>query len=206
MSRLAMIPDMWERSLTVSSSGKTFSCTGWKVGWVVGPSPLINGMILTNQWVQFSVSTPAQQAIAYALEEAEKPYEGFESYYAFLLDSYRRKRTILMDALSSAGLTPVRPDGGFFIIADTSKVQVPEAYLKETTPASGPVMSRDWALCRYLTKEIGVAAIPPSAFFEPEDKHLAANIARFAFCKEDVSLHEAAKRLLKLKEVTGGAK
>jgi aspartate/methionine/tyrosine aminotransferase len=95
----------------------------------------------------------------------------------------------------SAGLKPIAPEGSFFIIADTSNINLPETYMHETTAASGPIMRRDWAMCRFLTKEIGVACIPPSAFYEDKDKELARNLARFAFCKEDVSLYEAAKRL-----------
>lgn len=197
--RLATLPDMWERTITVSSSGKTFSCTGWKVGWAVGPSELISGVVLANQWVQFSVSTPAQQAIAYALEEADTTYQGHPNFYSWLLDSYARKKNILIEGLKNAGLNPIVPEGGFFIIADTSNIEIPEKYLQETTPAA-PVMTRDWAFCRFLTSEIKVAAIPPSAFYEDKDKHLAANYARFAFCKEDESLLEASKNLLKLRE------
>lgn len=244
-TRMATLPGMWDRTLTVTSAGKTFSVTGWKIGgclsvlsspaavprtrrqlydassastcasqsaisrimfllfpsagWVIGPAPLVRGVVLTNQWVQFSVSTPGQQAIAYCLEEADKPYEGHATYYNWLRSEYSRKRAVLAAGLTAAGLKPVLPEGGFFIMADTSAVDVPAAYLAETTPASGPVMRRDWAFCRFLTKEIGVAAIPPSAFYEEKDKHLAANVARFAFCKEDPSLHEASSRLLKLR-------
>jgi kynurenine--oxoglutarate transaminase/cysteine-S-conjugate beta-lyase/glutamine--phenylpyruvate transaminase len=163
--RLATLPGMWDRTLTVSSSGKTFSVTGWKIGWAVGPEHLIRGLILTNQWVQFSVSTPAQHAIALCLEEADKPYEGYESYYAWLRAQYERKKSILMNGLVQAGLSPVAPDGGFFIIADTSAIQVPDSYMQITTKAA-PIMRRDWAFCRYLTTEHKVAAIPPSAFYE----------------------------------------
>jgi aspartate/methionine/tyrosine aminotransferase len=162
--RLANVPGMWERTLSVSSSGKTFSCTGWKIGWAVGPAELVRGIVLTNQWVQFSVSTPSQHAIALALEEAKKPVEGFDNYYSWLLAEYTRKRDILMRGLQRAGLKPVAPDGGFFIIADTSNIDFPVSYMQETTKAA-PVMFRDWAFCRFLVTEIKVAAIPPSAFF-----------------------------------------
>jgi len=172
---------------------------GWKIGWVVGPAPLVRGVILTNQWVQFSVSTPAQAAIAACLAEAELPYEGHASYFAWLQASYARKRRVLADGLAAAGLRPVLPEGGFFIMADTTDVQVPPAYMAHSSPACGPVMRRDWALCRFLALEVGVAAIPPSAFYEERDKHLAAGVARFAFCKEDASLEEACRRLLKLR-------
>jgi aspartate/methionine/tyrosine aminotransferase len=79
--------------------------------------------------------------------------------------------------------------------ADTSNVALPEKYLKERTIACGPVMHRDWAMCRYLTLEYGVACIPPSAFYMEQDKPLAKNMVRFAFCKEDASLVEAGTRL-----------
>lgn len=163
--RLASLPGMYERTITVSSSGKTFSVTGWKIGWAVGPEYLIKGLILTNQWVQFSVSTPAQHAIAMCLQQADQPYEGHESYYAWLNAQYVRKRDMLMKGLREAGLFPVAPEGGFFIIADTSNINVPESHMAVTTKAA-PVMRRDWAFCRFLTLEHKVAAIPPSAFFE----------------------------------------
>lgn len=197
--RLGSLPGMWDRSLTVASAGKTFSVTGWKIGWVIGHADLVKGVVLTNQWVQFSVSTPAQQAIAWCLEEAEKEYEGHESYFHWLRAQYTRKREMLAEGLRAAGLTPIIPEGGFFIMADTSAVAVPESYMAEHSPACGDVMRRDWAFCRFLCKEIGVAAIPPSAFYEDKDKDLARNLARFAFCKEDASLEEACRRLQKLK-------
>jgi len=163
--RLATFPGMWERTVTVSSSGKTFSCTGWKIGWAIGPEALIRGIILTNQWVQFSVSTPAQSAIAEALTVAESPYKGFPSYYAWLTAEYTRKRDILMHGLRMAGLNPSTPDGGFFIVGDSSNCSFPDSYMALSTKAA-PVMKRDWAFCRFLTEEIKVGAIPPSAFFD----------------------------------------
>ncbi len=197
--RLAALPGMWERCVTISSSGKTFSCTGWKIGWAVGPPLLIGGLIVTNQWVQFSTSTPSQEAIAGALDAADAPHGGFPSYYAWLLAQYERKRDILMAGLAAAGLRPVRPEGGFFIIADTSNVAFPERFMALSTKAA-PVMRRDWAFCRFLCEELKVGSIPPSAFYDEKDKHLAANMVRFAFCKADESLVEASKRLLQLRE------
>jgi kynurenine--oxoglutarate transaminase/cysteine-S-conjugate beta-lyase/glutamine--phenylpyruvate transaminase len=163
--RMALVPGMWERTLTVSSSGKTFSCTGWKVGWAVGPEALVRGIVLTNQWVQFSVSTPSQKAIADALGAADAPYSGYPSYYAYLTARYTEKRAVLMAGLRAAGLNPTLPDGGFFIIADTSNIAFPAHYMDMVTKAA-PVMKRDWAFCRFLAQEVKVAAIPPSAFFD----------------------------------------
>ncbi len=195
------LPGMWEQCVTVSSAGKTFSTTGWKIGWVVGPAALVKGVALVNQWVQFSVCTPLQQAVAWALQEAQREYEGFPTYFHYLRSEYLRKRGLLCDALHAAGLTVVPPEGGFFVMADTSSVSVPDKYMQQSTPAC-PTMTRDWAFCRWLTCEIGVTAIPPSAFYQPSDKHLVENFARFAFCKQDASLAMAAERLLKLKAAT----
>ena len=169
---LASLPGMWERTLTISSAGKTFSVTGWKVGWAVGPAHLVRSVAVAHQWMAFSVCTPMQHAIASALTEAPKPYEGAPSYYSWLNSMYLAKRGLMCDALRAAGIEPIVPEGGFFIVGDTSALQLPEEYARDTT------VTRDWALCRWLTKDIGVAAIPPSSFYCEQNKHLAGNYAR----------------------------
>lgn len=175
--RLASLPDMWQRTLTVSSVGKTFSVTGWKVGWVYGCEKLVYPVMLANQWVQFSVSTPTQVACASILVEAEQPYEGFESYYEYVRDLYEKKRNYLAASLKAAHLDPVLPEGGFFIIADTAAHPViPEKYFDEPSPTGEVPVSRDWAFARYLTTEWGVTPIPPSAFFTKERAANAANL------------------------------
>jgi kynurenine--oxoglutarate transaminase/cysteine-S-conjugate beta-lyase/glutamine--phenylpyruvate transaminase len=191
---LASLPGMFERTLTVSSAGKTFSVTGWKVGWAIGPAHLVRSVAVAHQWLAFSVCTPMQQAMADSLIAAEQPYEGASTYYDWLNSMYCAKRTLFADALRAAGIEPIIPEGGFFIVGDTSALVLPEKYAADKT------VTRDWALCRWLTEEIGVAAIPPSSFYSEENKHLAGNYARFAFCKPDDVLQEAAKRLLKCRE------
>lgn len=152
----ASLPGMWERTLTLSSSGKTFSNTGWKVGWAIGPAHLVKAVAAVQQWVNFSIATPNQEAIADCLVEAENPYahegESYDSYYEYLSASYKEKRNLLISALQSANITPIVPNGGFFIIGDTSKLICPESYLNEVTEASHVPMTRDWALSRFLTK------------------------------------------------------
>lgn len=192
--RLASLPGMWERCVTVSSSGKTFSVTGWKVGWCVGPHALVRSVMAANAWVQFSVPTPTQAAVAKALVVADAPYEGHETYYHALRASYAKKRQVLVDALSAAGLDPIVPEAGFFVMTGTAAMDPPAEYLAESTP-SCPEMTRDWALARYLTIVHGVACIPPSAFYCDKTKPLAANLLRFAFCKTDAELARAAERL-----------
>jgi kynurenine--oxoglutarate transaminase/cysteine-S-conjugate beta-lyase/glutamine--phenylpyruvate transaminase len=193
---LASLPGMWDRCVTIGSAGKLFSITGWKVGWCVGPQHLVQCSAVMFQWVAFSVCTPAQVAVSNCLRVANEPYEGFPNYYSWLLNEYSRKRDIMRAALTAAGLEAVEPQGAFFFMADTRRIRLPQKYLDLV--AGG--MARDWAMCRFFTEVIGVCAIPPSAFYDPVDAGLAANYARFAFCKPDDVLHEAAARLLALRE------
>ncbi len=134
--------------LTVSSSGKTFSCTGWKVGWVYGGSHLVKAVMLANQWVQFSVSTPTQRAIGEAIKLAREPYQGFPSYYAFVNNLYQTKRDKLVASLAAVNLTPIVPDGGFFIMADTSAYSFPDSHINEPGPDGTCPVSRDWGFAR----------------------------------------------------------
>jgi kynurenine--oxoglutarate transaminase/cysteine-S-conjugate beta-lyase/glutamine--phenylpyruvate transaminase len=186
--------EIWQRTLTISSAGKTFSITGWKIGWLIGPEHLVRCAAIAHQWLPFSVATPLQEAVASALQTAEKKYENHNNYYDWLAKFYSSKREFLCKALEAAGITPIIPEGGFFIVGDTSRIILPEPY------ASDSSVTRDWSLCRWLTKEIGVAAIPPSSFYGEKNKLQAANYARFAFCKPDEVLEEAARRLLKCRE------
>jgi kynurenine---oxoglutarate transaminase / cysteine-S-conjugate beta-lyase / glutamine---phenylpyruvate transaminase len=194
-----------QQTLTLSSAGKTFSATGWKVGWAIGPAHLIKAVTAVQQWVNFSAATPNQDAIAMSLLRAEQTYTdpanpslSYTTYYEYLAAEYKRKRTLLIDALRSAGMIPVVPPGGFFIMVDTSAIQFPyqEKYAQLTTDAMPTTpMPRDWALSRWLTEEVGVTAIPPSAFYSVPNVHLARNMLRFAFCKSDATIQEAHVRL-----------
>ena len=194
------------QTLTLSSAGKTFSATGWKVGWAIGPSHLVKAVTAVQQWVNFSAATPNQDAIAYSLLAAEESYMDpntliqYSSYYTYLAAEYQRKRSILVDALRVAGMVPIVPPGGFFIMADTSHIDFPydakyATLVTEAMPTSP--MPRDWALSRWLTEEVGVTAIPPSAFYSIPNIHLAQNMLRFAFCKGDDTIQEAHVRFEK---------
>ena len=102
---------------------------------------------------------------------------------------YQAKRDRLLSVLDAVGLTPMTPDGSYFIIVDTTSLDAPVA----------PGERRDVAVCRWLTKAVGVAAIPPSPFYSEPHQHLTDNLARFTFCKTDEMLEEAARRLAKIK-------
>jgi aspartate/methionine/tyrosine aminotransferase len=178
--RIATLPGMWERTLTLGSAGKTFSVTGWKIGWAIGPAPLVNAVLMAHQWIPFTVATPLQEAVATAFEQAPK-----EDYYTWLATTYQAKRDKLMGALQAVGLTPVQPDGSYFIIVATGHLPV-------TVPEG---TRRDVAVARWFTTDVGVTAIPPSPFYSAGHQYLTDNLARFCFCKTDEMLDEAVRRL-----------
>jgi N-succinyldiaminopimelate aminotransferase len=174
--RTASIPGLADRTITVGSAGKTFSLTGWKLGWAIAPPALRTAVQRAHQFVTFASAAPLQMAIAAALRLPD-------SYFVELTRSYLGKRDRMVQAVHASGLRPFVPEGSYFVIADTSSAG----------------FSDDFEFCRYLTREIGVAAIPPSAFYADEHKAHARHLARFAFCKTDAVIAAAASRLLKLR-------
>ena len=172
---IATLPGMFERTVTVSSAGKLFSVTGWKVGWVYGPPDLVEGVLGAHQFVTFSVHHPSQEAIAYALNLPDTYYETFQALY-------ESKRRLMLAALDGTGLKSFTPEGTYFVMADYSDVF-------DGTPLE---------FTRYLTKDIGVACIPPESFYSQEHAHIGHGYVRFAFCKSDDMLKQAGERLAKL--------
>ncbi len=173
---LATLPGMWERTLTINSTGKTFSMTGWKIGYAVGPAPLNAALRAVHQFVTFATVTPFQEAMAVALEASVT-----NGYYAQLRDEYTARRDLLADALHAAGLATLPIGGSYFLLADIAPLGFPN----------------DAAFCRFLAAEIGVAAIPPSAFYA--DPARAPQLARFCFAKRPETIAAAAERLLRLR-------
>jgi aspartate/methionine/tyrosine aminotransferase len=173
---MATLTGMWERTLTVNSTGKTFSMTGWKIGYALGPPELNQAVRASHQFVTFSTSTPFQEAMAVAMETAART-----GYYETLRREYTERRDLLAETLTSAGLPTLSIQGSYFLLADVQGMGFPD----------------DVSFCRYLTTEIGVAAIPPSAFYA--DPARAPLLARFCFAKRDETLRAAADRLQKLR-------
>lgn len=173
--RPATIDGLAPRTVTVSSAGKTFSFTGWKVGWVIAPPDLRAPVQNAHQFITFATASPLQAAVAVALELPD-------AYFDTLRQDYRKKRDLLVAALGRAGLRPFVPEGTYFAMADISSAGFAD----------------DFEFCRHLTREVGVAAIPPSAFYGPEHAVHGKQLARFAFCKREETLASAAERLLTL--------
>ncbi len=171
---LATLDGMRDRTLTLSSLGKSFSLTGWKIGWAIGPPHLTAAVRSAHQFLTFAVATPLQIGAAAALREGG-------GSVVEVRDHYRRMRDLLAESLRRCGLGVVVPEGSYFIMADHTAV----------SGARG--LADDVAFCKWLTSEVGVAAIPPSAFYaNPEH---GARYARFAFCKTEATMRAAIERL-----------
>lgn len=170
---IATLPGMWERTLTINSLGKTFSLTGWKIGYAVGPASLNAALRAAHQWITFATATPLQFAAAAALEGALH-----NGYYEQFRAEYTARYRLLEEILVSVGLPVLPTEGSYFLMADIT----PTGFHDDVT------------FCRYLTQEVGVAAIPPSAFYARQyDLPL---LARFCFAKRPETLRAAQQRLL----------
>jgi len=175
---MASLSGMRERTITISSFGKTFSLTGWKIGWAAAPPALTAAVRAAHQFITFATATPLQHAAAAALSVGE-------GYYRDLAASYRRKRDYLVAELSALGFLVRPPAGTYYACADFRPLGFDD----------------DVAFCRHLIEEVGVAAIPPSAFYE--NTRYGKSYARFAFCKREETLREAVRRLQSLSRREG---
>jgi N-succinyldiaminopimelate aminotransferase len=172
---VASLPGMFERTLTISSAGKTFSTTGWKVGWVTGPAEAVTAVRTVKQFLTYVGSGPFQPAVAVGLGLGDDVYAG-------IARSLQDKRDLLVAGLREAGLSVSVPSGTYFVIADAA-----------------PLGARDGLhLCRELPSRAGVVAVPVSVFHD--DAEAARTLVRFAFCKRDDVLHEAVRRLSALRK------
>ena len=170
---LATLPGMAERTLTISSAGKTFSVTGWKIGWACGPRALVAAVQTAKQFLTFVSGAPFQPAIAHALG---LPDAYFESFRADL----EAKRDRLCDGLEAAGLEVFRPAGTYFITADIRPLGEDDGH----------------AFCMALPERAGVVAVPTVVFYD--DKDAGRSLVRFAFCKRDDVIDASAARMARL--------
>lgn len=169
---IAALPEMRARTLRIGSAGKSFSLTGWKVGYVSGPRELVSGVAKVHQFLTFTTPPGLQAAVAYALAKDD-------SYYAGLAASLEAKRDRLAAGLRQVGFTVLPAEGTYFLTALTDGI--------------GPALASDVDYARWLTTEAGVAVIPCSAFYADDDP--PANMIRFCFCKKDEVLDAAIARL-----------
>ncbi|WP_350349533.1 aminotransferase class I/II-fold pyridoxal phosphate-dependent enzyme [Agromyces sp. G08B096] len=172
---VATLPGARERTISISSGGKTFSTTGWKIGWLTAPAHLVTAVLAVKQYLTFVNGAPFQPAIATGLGLPDAVFAG-------LAGALGRKRDVLASGLTSAGFEIALPGAGYFIVADAAPLGVDDAD----------------AFCRRLPELAGVVGVPVSAFVGPERRGDVASLVRFAFCKRLDVLEAASARLSRL--------
>ncbi|KAH9850709.1 PLP-dependent transferase [Lenzites betulinus] len=190
--RIATLPGMWDRTVTVGSAGKMFAATGWRVGWLIGPASIIMPTLAATTRIVFCSNSPLQEATAVGVEQANK--RGFLRQQR---DEYAERRAILTSGFDKLGMKYTNPQGSYFVLLDISSVKWPEEY---PFPQSVEGRGRDFKACWFIAMEIGVSSIPVSEFYCEEHTAIGENYARFAFCKDVVTLRAAVERLQSLKK------
>jgi N-succinyldiaminopimelate aminotransferase len=167
---ICTLPGMWERTVSISSAGKTFSFTGWKVGWVSGPADLVNTVMAAKQWLTFTNAAPLQPAVAHALEHEE-------SFFVSLAKELEGKRDLLVAGLRELDVEVYEPQATYFVTTDVRRYGYPDGM----------------AFCLALPEKAGVVAIPSQAFYDDQEE--GRHKVRWAFCKEASVLEDAVRRL-----------
>ena len=174
---MASLDGMAERTVTINSVSKTFSVTGWRVGWTIAPPDITGAIRKVHDFLTVGAAAPLQAASAAALELPA-------DYYRQLADDYRVRRDRLLGILDAAGFTCYKPRGAYYIMTDISAFGFPD----------------DVAFARHLVTEIGVAAVPGSSFYQ--DPAAGRTKLRFCFCKKEETLAEGERRLARLRAAT----
>ncbi|GAB3531789.1 aminotransferase class I/II-fold pyridoxal phosphate-dependent enzyme [Arthrobacter tecti] len=174
---VATLPGAWDRTITISSAGKTFSVTGWKIGWLTGPAHLVESVRTVKSFLSYSSGTPFQGAVAAGLGLDDAFYRGIAA-------NLQRKRDLLNPGLQAAGFEVYTPQGTYFTVVDAAPLGITDAT----------------ELARRLPKLVGVAAIPVPVFCHEEGARRTRSLLRFAFCKKDDVLAQAAERLSTLRQ------
>jgi N-succinyldiaminopimelate aminotransferase len=172
---IASLPGAAERTVTISSGGKTFSTTGWKIGWLTAPHELVESILAVKQFLTYVNGAPFQPAMAVGLGLPD-------DYFVRTAAVLEGKRDLLSAGLKAAGFTVSDPRGSYFIVADAAPLGFPDAA----------------AFCRRLPELAGVVAVPISAFVSPENAHEYASLVRFAFCKKTELLERASEALARI--------
>jgi N-succinyldiaminopimelate aminotransferase len=173
---VATLPGARERSITISSAGKTFNTTGWKIGWVTAPAAILAPIVAVKQFLTFVNGAPFQPAIAVGLGLPDAFFTGIAA-------TLGRKRDLLSAGLVDAGFTVTKPQGGYFVVADAAPLGFSDAE----------------EFCRTMPAVAGVVGVPVSAFVRPGNRAEYASLVRFAYCKRESVLEDAVSRLAALR-------
>ncbi|KAF8332076.1 pyridoxal phosphate-dependent transferase [Cantharellus anzutake] len=190
--RIAALGNLWERTITIGSAGKSFSATGWRVGWAIGPQHLVQPTLAATTRIVFCTNSPLQEAVAVGLEKAPE-HKFFEQQTA----EYLERRKVFTAALDKVGLPYTMPDGSYFVLVDNSSIQIPDDFVIPDIVNQG--RPRDWIVSWFIVQTAGVVCIPPSDFYSPKHIPIGEQFSRFAFCKDIDTIRAAGERLLALK-------
>ena len=174
---IATLPGAAERTVSISSGGKTFSATGWKIGWLTAPKDLVTAVLTVKQYLTYANGSPLQPAVARGLRLPDE-------FFSELARDMHARSTVLGDGLEAAGLSISRPAGSYFTVADVSSLGYEDAAV----------------FCRELPEKVGVIGVPVSAFVTPEHDEEYRSLVRFAACKKVDVLEQATSRLAKLRD------
>ncbi|KAM9271240.1 kynurenine--oxoglutarate transaminase 1-like [Morus bassanus] len=191
--RIASLQGMWDRTLIIGSAGKTFSATGWKVGWTVGPNQLLQHLRTVHQNSVYHCATVAQEAVAQGFQRELELYGKPESYFIQLPNELQQKRDWLVQSLDAVGMKPIVPEGTYFLVADISKFK---SDVPDVPDSDEPYDAR---FAKWMVKNKGLAAIPLSAFYCGAHKNNYNHFIRFCFAKEEATLKAANDILQKWK-------
>ncbi|CAD5113754.1 DgyrCDS2920 [Dimorphilus gyrociliatus] len=178
--KMASLPDMFNRTLTLGSAGKSFSVTGWKIGWIIGPVHLMKPCVVVHQNVTNSCSTPMQEAIAIAMETdlGKLRRDDSDCYFKSLAKEMQPKRDLAEEFLKETGFHPVRPDGGYFILVNYTDVMK-----KSCVTLDNSNEANDYKFIKWMIRNKKISAIPVTVFYSEGHKHLGQNYIRFCFMK-----------------------
>nr|XP_044997453.1 kynurenine--oxoglutarate transaminase 1 isoform X3 [Jaculus jaculus] len=195
---IASLPGMWERTLTIGSGGKTFSATGWKVGWVLGPDHIMKHLRTVHQNSIYHCPTQGQAAVAQCFEREQEHFGQPSSYFMQLPQAMQLNRDHMIHSLRSTGFKPVVPQGSYFLIVDISdlKSKMPDL----PGAADEPFDSR---FVKWMIKNKGLVAIPVSIFFSRPHQKDFDHYIRFCFVKDEATLQAMDQRLQKWKAEMG---
>ncbi|XP_075792556.1 kynurenine--oxoglutarate transaminase 3 isoform X3 [Pelodiscus sinensis] len=187
--KIATLPGMWERTITIGSAGKTYSVTGWKLGWSIGPQHLIKHLQVVQQNTLYTCPTPLQEALAQALCIDFKRMDDPDCYFYSLSRELESKRNRMAQLLQGVGLKPVIPDGGYFMIVDVSALNVDLSDMEAN-------QHYDYKFVKWMIKSKKLSAIPLTAFCGPETKKQFEKYIRFCFIKQGRRLSKMEGHLL----------
>ncbi|XP_029356691.1 kynurenine--oxoglutarate transaminase 3 isoform X1 [Echeneis naucrates] len=182
--KIATLPGMWDRTITISSAGKTFSVTGWKLGWSIGPEHLIKHLQTVMQNTLYTCPTPLQEAVAKSLLLNYELMGQPECYFSSLAEELEGKRDRLAALLQEVGMTPVIPEGGYFMVVDVTSLNLDLSHMVDDE-------AYDYKFVRWMIKEKKLAAIPVTAFVGDQSKKHFEKYIRLCFIKQDETLDAA---------------